>query len=213
MFSRRRWNSQPRWMRRELPTADCNCWMRSATRAGRWGNSRLACGVATMSVVPVWAARRSMARESSRVAAPSSRTQRTWVWMSTIGASWDFGIGLGRVGQADDAIVGRRQVDRRQKAIVCPTVFGNGSRFVWYGGGTRDEHVIEGALIVEMQAGLVTVHEAEGGFIGKAGEGFGHAIQRVAGWLGFGFVFEEAGFDGPGAAQTPVGSDQLLDHA
>ena len=26
-------------------------------------------------------------------------------------------------------------------------------------------------------------------------------------------VFEEASFDGPGAAETPVGSDHLLDHA
>src|ERR1035438_5266700 len=122
--------------------------------------------------------------------------------MSTIGASWSFRIGLVRAGQADEALVDRRQVDRRQvdrrqKAIVCPTR----SRFVWYGGGAQEEHVIEGALIVEMKAGLVTVHEAEGGCGGKVGEGFGHAIERVAGCLGFGFVFEEAGFDGPGAAE------------
>jgi hypothetical protein len=62
------------------------------------------------------------------------------------------------------------------------------------------------------KAGLVTVQEAEGGCGGEVGEGFGHAIQRVGGCLGFGFVFEEAGFDGPGAAEAPVGSDHLFDH-
>src|ERR1035438_6255945 len=91
-----------------------------------------------MSVVPVWAARRSMARESSRVAAPSSRPHRTWLWMSTIGASWDFGIGVVRGRRADD---GHSQV------------FGNGTRFVWYGGDTQEEDAMERALTVEMKAG------------------------------------------------------------
>ena len=92
-------------------------------------------------------------------------------------------------------------------------MFGNGTRFVWYGGGTQEEHVIERALIVEMKAGLVTVHEAEGGFGGEIIEGVGEAIERIGGLLGGGFIFEEPGFDGQGAAEAPVGSNHFLDHA
>lgn len=72
---------------------------------------------------------------------------------------------------------------------------------------------MEGALIIEMEAGLVTVHEAQGGFGGEFGEGIGNAIHGIAGWLCGGFIFEEAGFLSPGAAKTPVGSDHLLDQA
>jgi hypothetical protein len=52
-------------------------------------------------------------------------------------------------------------------------MFGNGTGFVWHGGGTQEEHVVERALIVEMKAGLVTVHEAEGGFFGEILKGDG----------------------------------------
>ena len=38
-------------------------------------------------------------------------------------------------------------------------VFGNGTRFVWHGSGPKEEHVMEGALVIEMKASLVTVHE------------------------------------------------------
>ena len=72
---------------------------------------------------------------------------------------------------------------------------------------------MEGALIVEVEAGLVAVHEAEGGSGGEICEGVGQAIERVAGRLGGGFIFEQTGFDGPGAAEAPVGGDHLLDHA
>lgn len=71
---------------------------------------------------------------------------------------------------------------------------------------------MERPLVIEMKAGLVTVHEAEGGFGGEIREGIGYAIQRIAGGLGGGFIFEQPGFEGPGAAETPVGSDHLLDH-
>jgi len=90
-------------------------------------------------------------------------------------------------------------------------VFGNGTGFVWYGGGAQEKDVVEGALIVEMKAGLVTVHEAQGGFGGEVLEGVGYAIERIGGSLSGGFIFEQSGFDGPGAAETPVGSDHFLD--
>jgi hypothetical protein len=63
-----------------------------------------------------------------------------------------------------------------------------------------------------MKAGLVTVHEGEGGFGGQIIEGAGEAIERVGGLLGGGFIFEHAGFDGQGAAETPVGGDHFLHH-
>jgi hypothetical protein len=92
-------------------------------------------------------------------------------------------------------------------------VSGNGTRFVWYGGGTQKKHVIKRALIVEVKPGLVPVQEAEGWFGGEAGEGGGHAVDGIAGWLGGGFGFEHAGFQGPGAAETPVCAYHFLDQA
>jgi hypothetical protein len=92
-------------------------------------------------------------------------------------------------------------------------VFGNGTRFVWYGGGAEEKDVVEGALIVEMNAGLITVHEAEAGFGGEFLEGGGYAIERIGGGLGVGLILEQSGFDGPGAAEAPVGSHHLLDQA
>src|ERR1035438_10366257 len=56
---------------------------------------------------------------------------------------------------------------------ACPSVFGNGTGFVWHGGGTQEKDVVKRALIVEMKAGLVTVHEAEGGLFGEILEGDG----------------------------------------
>src|ERR1019366_3320212 len=94
---------------------------------------------------------------------------------------------------------------------ACPTVFGNGTRFVWHGGDTQEEHVVEGALIVEVKAGLVTVHEGEVGFGGRILEGVGEAIERIGGSLGGGLIFEQSGFDGPGTAETPVRGNHLLD--
>ena len=92
-------------------------------------------------------------------------------------------------------------------------MFDNGTRFVWYGGGTQEEQVIKRALVDEMKTGLVTVHEAERGFVGEVGEGVGQAIQGIGGRLGVGGIFKLAGFDCPGAAEAPVRSDHLFDHA
>jgi hypothetical protein len=92
-------------------------------------------------------------------------------------------------------------------------VFGNGTRFVWHGGGTQEEHVVQGALVIQMKASLVTVHEAERGFGGEIDEGIGYAIQSVAGGLSVRFIFKHAGFESPGTAEAPVGSDHFLDHA
>jgi hypothetical protein len=72
---------------------------------------------------------------------------------------------------------------------------------------------MEGALVIEMKASLVTVHEAEGGLGGEIREGSGYAIQRIGGRLSGGPVFKHTGFESPGAAEAPVGSDHLLDHA
>ena len=64
-----------------------------------------------------------------------------------------------------------------------------------------------------MEAGFVTVQEGELGAGSEVGEGGGDTRDFVAaGLLGEG-VIEEAGFDGPGAAEAPVGGDHLLDDA
>src|ERR1039458_2085563 len=105
---------------------------------------------------------------------------------------------------------GRLVPDGRE---VFLTVFENGTGFVWHGGGTQEEHAVKRALIVEMKSCLVTVHEAEGGFGGEIIEGASEAIERIGGLLGGGFIFEEPGFHGQGAAEAPVGSDHILDHA
>jgi len=96
-----------------------------------------------------------------------------------------------------------------------------GTRFVWYGEGARDgggggdgtheDHVVKGALVHEMKAGFVAVEEGEAGVGGGVGEGLGQAIQGVAGGLAGGIVLEEAGFDGPGAAQAPGSGGHFLD--
>jgi hypothetical protein len=88
-----------------------------------------------------------------------------------------------------------------------------GLGFVWHGGGAEEKHVVERTLIVEVETSLVTVHEDEGGRGGETGEGIGDAVEGISGRLGGSFVFEQAGFESPGAAKTPVGSDHLLDQA
>ena len=95
----------------------------------------------------------------------------------------------------------------------CPTiigVFGNGIGFVWYG-GAEEQEVVEGALVDAMEAGFIAIYEAEAGMGGGIGEGGGHAVDFVAGGLGFGVVLKDAGFKGPGAAHAPVGSGHFLD--
>ena len=71
---------------------------------------------------------------------------------------------------------------------------------------------MEGALVHEVEAGFVAVDESEGGAIGETREGVGHAVEVASRGLSGGLFVDEAGFDGPGAAQTPMGYDHLLDH-
>ena len=40
---------------------------------------------------------------------------------------------------------------------------GNGTRFVWYGEGAEEHQVVEGALVDEVEAGFVAVHQGERG--------------------------------------------------
>ena len=89
-------------------------------------------------------------------------------------------------------------------------MFGNGIRFVWYG-GAQEEEVVEGALVDAMEAGFVAMHQAEAGVVGGVGDYGGHAVDFVAGGLGFGVVFIDAELEGPGAAHAPVGSGHFLD--
>ena len=102
-------------------------------------------------------------------------------------------------------------------------MFGNGTRFVWQGvvgqsgglgyGETQDEEVVEGALVHEVEAGFVAVDEGDGGAFGEAGKGISHAIEGGTGGLGGDLLIEEACFEGPGAAQAPIGCSHVLDHA
>ncbi len=62
--------------------AACNSAIFRSIRSGSKANSRLACGVATISVVPDSAARRSISTEISSVLAPSSRPGKMWLWIS-----------------------------------------------------------------------------------------------------------------------------------
>lgn len=72
---------------------------------------------------------------------------------------------------------------------------------------------MEGALIHDVQARFVAVEEAELGSGRELAERGGHAGDLT--FLGaiFHAAFEEAVFDGPGAAQSPIGGGHFLDHA
>jgi len=72
---------------------------------------------------------------------------------------------------------------------------------------------MERALVIQMETGLVLVHEAEGGPFGETAEGGGHTVERAAAGLGLDLLFHHAGLKGPGAAETPVGNDHFLDEA
>ena len=73
--------------------------------------------------------------------------------------------------------------------------------------------VLEGALADVVEAGLVAMQEGELGSEGEVGESAGNAADFVAGLAGVDGVVEEAGFDGPEAAQAPEGGGHFLDHA
>ena len=59
-----------------------------------------------------------------------------------------------------------------------------------------------GPLVIEVEARLVAVHEAECGFGGEVREGVGDAIERIGRELGGRLIFEQTGFECPGAAQA-----------
>ena len=75
------------------------------------------------------------------------------------------------------------------------------------------EEVFEGALVDGVEAGLVAVEEVE--FVGVVE--FGEGVHQAVGGGGGGLVghggIEVAVFDGPGAAEAPVGGDHFLDEA
>jgi hypothetical protein len=83
--------------------------------------------------------------------------------------------------------------------------------FVWYG-GPQEEEVVESSLIDEVEAGFVTVHEAQGRLGCQRGEGGGHAVAAVSLGLGGDFIIEDAGFQGPGTTKAPEGGGHFLDH-
>jgi len=80
---------------------------------------------------------------------------------------------------------------------------------------------VQGALVDEVEARFVAVHEAEGRGGGEGGEGGGHAVDGIGftggkitgGKTAGDGVIEHAGFEGPSAAHTPTGGGHLLDHA
>jgi hypothetical protein len=80
-------------------------------------------------------------------------------------------------------------------------------------GVAEDLDVFEGALADVVEAGLISMEEAELGCGGQVGESAGNAAEFVAGLVGGHGVIVETGFDGPGAAQTPEGGDHFLDDA
>jgi len=72
---------------------------------------------------------------------------------------------------------------------------------------------VERPLVHEMEAAFVAVEEAELGLSGELGEGGVHAGELAAGGLLLHGVFEHFGFEGPGAAESPVGGGEFLDEA
>ena len=59
-------------------------------------------------------------------------------------------------------------------------VFGIGIRFVRYNGDAQEEHVVEGALVHEVEAGFIAMEQGQFGGCGEAAEGSGVAGYIVA---------------------------------
>jgi hypothetical protein len=72
---------------------------------------------------------------------------------------------------------------------------------------------VERPLIHPMESAFIAVEQAELGLGGELGEGGVHAGELAAGGLFLHRVFEHFGFEGPGAAETPVGRGEFLDEA
>ena len=82
-----------------------------------------------------------------------------------------------------------------------------------HGGYTQEEQILKRPLIIQIEAGQVTMHQAEGGPGGEIGEAVGHAIKGIGGVLGCGFILEQPGLHRQRTAVTPMGCDHFLDHA
>jgi hypothetical protein len=80
-------------------------------------------------------------------------------------------------------------------------------------GHAEQEDVLEGALVHQMEPGFVAVQERE--LLGVSGpaEGFGAAVEFVTWGLSFDTLGENAIFDCPGAARSPLRADHLLNVA
>jgi hypothetical protein len=72
---------------------------------------------------------------------------------------------------------------------------------------------MEGPLVHQMEAAFVAVEEGEFGRGGEFAESGIHAGELAAGGLLLHRVFEHFGFEGPGAAEAPVGGGEFLDEA
>ena len=77
----------------------------------------------------------------------------------------------------------------------------------------QHQEVVEGALIHDMEAGLITTEVGELRSGGQFGEGSGDAGEFGAFGLGGGGRFEEVILDSPVAAEAPISRDHFLDHA
>jgi len=77
----------------------------------------------------------------------------------------------------------------------------------------QDQQAVQGALMHDMEAGLVAVQEMECGAGGEVAESGGQAGEIAAGGLGLHGSFEHLGFHGPGAAETPGGGGHFFDEA
>jgi hypothetical protein len=81
------------------------------------------------------------------------------------------------------------------------------------GGLAQKKQAVEGALVHEVEAAFVAVEEGKFGRGSEFSEGGVHAGELAAGGLLLHGAFEHFGFEGPGAAEAPVGGCELFDEA
>jgi hypothetical protein len=84
---------------------------------------------------------------------------------------------------------------------------------IWTIERSQQGDVAEGALIHELKAGLLAMHQRHGGRGSKSFGSVGQAGEVVTGGLGSDLDFERVGFDGHGAVHTPVSGAHFFDHA
>jgi hypothetical protein len=96
-------------------------------------------------------------------------------------------------------------------------VFENGTvragEFVGSDGFAQGQEVIERAVELELEAGLIAVDERELARARELAEGSRHAAELVAGALGVDGVGQQAILDGPTAARFPPGGAHIFDEA